>query len=585
MVRIWHRSVRWLSSVQVRIGISASVLLICAALFGVWYFWLEKRPPTCPGNFDLVIVGGEILNGLGGAPFKADIGIREGHLACIGTVDAARANQVIDGSGLEVAPGFIDVHTHIERNVPANSAPFLAPNFIRQGVTTIITGNCGRSFLDIGRFFKLLDLNHAQLNVATLVGHNTIRLHVMKESAAVPTQEQLNQMKALTRAAMHDGALGLSTGLEYIPGAFAKTDEIVELARTAADADGLYASHIRDEGPNGMAAIREAISIGERAGIHVHISHFKAQGPNQWGSAQLRLDLVTSAEQNGLVVSLDQYPYTASSTSIAVLVPSWLSEGGLSLARRRLSVADTRKRVRNEMLDQLRIAGWKDYSFARVAYYDFDHSFEGLTIADITRTRGELQSAKHQAKFTHTRFAPAIPTNRNNNESDLERQADTVIDIFSHGDAQMVFFNMNEEDVETIMKDPEVMFGSDSGVREENASVLPHPRGLGTFPRILGRYAREKHLFTLEEAVRRMTSLPAATFGLKDRGQIREGAWADLVVFDRNRVLDSATYDQPLSNPEGIYYVIVNGSLVLDKGRLTNSLPGLVIRGSQVRPR
>jgi N-acyl-D-amino-acid deacylase len=230
------------------------------------------------------------------------------------------------------------------------------------------------------------------------------------------------------------------------------------------------------------------------------------------------------------------------------------------------------------MLDQLRISGWKDYSFARVSYCGFDRSLVGLTIPEITRNREELPSAKGQPRLTHTRFDPVTAAKRSDNESELERQADTVIDLFSHGEAQMVFFNMNEEDVETIMKDPEVMFGSDSGVREESSVALPHPRGLGTFPRILGRYARDAHLFSMEEAVRRMTSLPARTFSLSDRGVIGQGYWADLVIFDRNNIIDTATYEKPLNHPAGVYYVIVNGSIALDPSGITSALPGMVIR-------
>jgi N-acyl-D-amino-acid deacylase len=520
-----------------------------------------------------VVAGAEIIDGLGGPAFKSDIGIRDKRVSCIGTFDLSKVTHVIDATGLTVAPGFIDVHTHVEPNVPTSSA-FQAHNFVRQGVTTLITGNCGRSFLDIGKLFHLLEKNGSQINVASLVGHNTVRFQVMKESASAPTQEQLNQMKALVKTAMRDGALGLSTGLEYIPGAFAKTDEIVELAKTVKENNGLYASHIRNEGMKGIDAIREAISVGERTGIHVHISHFKAQGPNQWGSAQQRLDLVRSAENQGLVVSLDQYPYTASSTGIGILLPSWVSEGGLSAARQRLGDPAKRKQIRDEMLDRLRELGWKDYSFARVAFFEPDRSLIGLNIVEIAQRKRDVHSAKGQAAIVPSKFDPS----KQFDESDLEREADVVIDIFSRGGAQMVFFNMSEKDVETIMEDPEVMFGSDSAVREEDASVLPHPRGFGTFPRVLGVYARQKHLFSIEEAVRRMTSLPAETFGLKDRGQIRPGFWADLVVFDRDRVVDTSTYDKPLSNPEGIYYVVVNGSLVLDNGRITKDEPGIGIR-------
>jgi N-acyl-D-amino-acid deacylase len=580
MIAIWHTLLRLLGSFRVQALVGGGALALCFGLFGVWYFLIRKQPPTCSGDFDLVVVGAEIIDGLGGPPYKSDIGIRNKRIACIGTADPTQARQVIDGNGLEVAPGFIDVHTHVERNVPTSAAPFLARNFIRQGVTTIVTGNCGRSFLDLGKAFRLLERNGAQVNVASLVGHNTIRLHVMKESARAPTRTQMNEMKALVRAAMRDGAIGLSTGLEYIPGAFSKTDEIMDLARTVKEANGLYASHIRNEGTNGAAAIREVLSIGRSTQIHVHISHFKAQGPNQWGSARTRLNLIKSAQQEGVVASLDQYPYTASSTSIAVLVPSWISEGGQGAMRQKLSDPATRKQLRTEMLDQLRSSGWKDYSFARVSYCGFNHTLVGLTIPEIAQTRGEVQPVKGPTKFTQTRFDRTRIANSLDSKSDLERQADTVIELFSHGDAQMVFFNMSDDDVETIMKDPEVMFGSDSGVREESSVALPHPRGLGTFPRILGRYARDAQLFSMEGAVRRMTSLPARTFGLSDRGVIRQGYWADLVIFDRNNIIDTATYEKPLNNPAGVYYVIVNGSIALDPSGITRALPGMVIRKS-----
>jgi N-acyl-D-amino-acid deacylase len=580
MTSLRHKA-GWLLSSRSRTLTILSIFALSLTLIGGWYFWRREQQPTCSGTFDLVVLGAEIIDGLGGPPVKADIGLRDQRIACIGTINPVNAKKVIDANGLAVAPGFIDVHTHVERNVPTN-APFLAPSFLRQGVTTVITGNCGRSFLDIGQLFKLLEINGADINVASFIGHNTVRLQVMHESAAVPGPEQLAKMKALIRGGMRAGALGLSTGLEYIPGTFAKTDEIVELAKVVRGNGGVYVSHLRDEGPKGEAAIREAISIGERAGVQVHISHFKVQGPNQWGSAQQRLDLVKSAAARGLRIAVDQYPYTASSTGLVVLLPSWLSEGGIRAASLKLSDPTTRRRVRDEMIEQLRALGWTDYSFARIAYCESDRSLVGLTIPEITQRRGDAHLAQTPVIYEQTTFGAAQGTRPSDNRSELEREADTVIDLYSHGGAQMVFFNMNEGDVETIMREPEVMFGSDSGVRDENASVLPHPRGSGTFPRILGVYAREKHLFSIEEAVRRMTSLPAATFGLKNRGRISPGYWADLVIFDRNRILDTATYDKPLSIPVGIDYVIVNGSIVLDQGVLTQSAPGMALRHNAV---
>ena len=555
------------------------IVLVTASI--VFLFWngLNKPAPNCDGEFDLVITGGEVVDGSGGAPISIDLGIRERRIACIGDLHGAKARSVIDATGLTVAPGFIDVHTHIERNVPQTGG-FLAPNFVRQGVTTVITGNCGRSFLEIGKFFRRIEANGSQVNVASLIGHNVIRSHVMKQRSDVPSNAEMAEMETLVETAMRDGALGVSTGLVYVPGTFAKTEEISSLARVVAKENGIYVSHLRDEGSKGREALEEAISIGREAGVPVHISHFKAQGPSEWGSAQSRLNLLRAASDRGVVVSLDQYPYTASSTGLAVLLPSWLSDGDLASAKRKLRDPATRKRVRNEMLAQLKRNGWKDYAFARIAYYQFDQSLVGLNIAEITQKRSgrasSLRAAIIRSGLTNTDGA-----NPPGDDDELGRQADIVIDLFSHGGAQMVFFDMIEDDVENIIKNPQVMFGSDSSVREENPAVLPHPRGLGTFPRILGVYARERGLFTFEEAVRRMTSLPAKTFGLKDRGLIKENHWADLVIFDRNRILDTATFEKPFALPVGVEYVIVNGSIVLDHHQFSKSLPGSAIRREQ----
>ena len=555
--------------------LSSLVLVLVSGLL-LFYIWRRshKPAPGCAGDFDLLIRGAEIIDGSGHPPFHADVGVNNKRIACIGDLSSAKAHIIIDAGGLTLAPGFIDVHTHVERNVP-QGVSFFAPNFVRQGVTTLITGNCGRSFLEIGKFLKQLETKGTQVNVATLIGHNTVRLQVMKQRNAVPTAAEMTAMESLVTRGMREGAFGLSTGLVYVPGTFAKTGEITRLATVVGREKGLYVSHIRDEGSRGVEALEEAISIGEKASAHVHISHFKAQGPKEWGSAQTRLDLLNAAKERGVEVSLDQYPYRASSTGLAVLLPSWVSEGEFASAKRKLDDPATRRHIRNEMLAQLKANGWNNYEFARIAYYKFDPAIVGLNIAEITQKR-EAESHAAHASVVPSKFGGE--KEKGGSESELERQAETIIDLFSHGGAQMVFFDMSEDDVETILKDPEVMFGSDSSVREDNPAVLPHPRGMGTFPRILGIYVREKNVLTIEEAIRRMTSLPAITFGLAERGLIRENNWADLVIFDRNKILDTATFDKPLSPPDGIRYVIVNGSLVLDQQNLTKSLPGMALR-------
>src|ERR1043165_4623812 len=561
-----------------KVTLALIVLVPVSLLFLLWNRY-PKPEPNCDGEFDLVITGAEIIDGSGGSSFMSDLGIRERRIACIGNLHGAKARSVIDANGLTLAPGFIDVHTHIERNVPQAGA-FLAPNFVRQGVTTVITGNCGRSFLEIGKFFRRIEANGSQLNVASLIGHNTIRSQVMKQRSSVPSQAEMAEMEKLVEIAMRDGALGISTGLVYVPGTFAKTKEISTLAKIVANENGIYVSHLRDEGSKGREALEEAISIGEETGVPVHISHFKAQGPNEWGSAESRLELVRAANKRGIAVSLDQYLYAASSTGLAVLLPSWLSDGDLDSAKQKLRDPATRKRIRNEMLAQLKRNGWKDYAFARIAFYQFDQSLVGLNIAEITQRRAGRTLSAHAA-IVRSAFPTSEPTSQASADDELGRQAETVIDLFSHGGAQMVFFDMSEGDVELIMKNPLVMFGSDSSVREENPAVLPHPRGMGTFPRILGVYVREKKLFSLEEAVQRMTSLPAKTFGLKDRGLIKENNCADLVIFDRNNIIDTATFEKPFSFPAGVEYVIVNGSIVLEHHQFSKSLPGAAIRREQ----
>jgi N-acyl-D-amino-acid deacylase len=559
--------------------LSLTLLLALGSLLTLVVTYRLRQPwPSCSQEFDLIISGAEVFDGSGEEPFVGDIGIKKQRIACVGILKGSSAKRIIDANGLSVAPGFIDVHTHIERNVPTNS-PFVAPNFIRQGVTTIITGNCGRSFLDIGKFLQTLEVNRSQVNVASLIGHNTIRQFVMKQASSAPSCDQLMQMSKLADQAMADGALGMSTGLVYVPGTFAKTDEILELVKPVARNNGVYVSHIRDEGTKGVEAIEEAIAIGQKTGAHVHISHFKAQGPKQWGTAQARLDLVKSARSAGQNVSLDQYPYKASSTGLAVLLPSWLSDGSLSTAKRRLNDPVIRSRVRSEMLAKLRDSGWTDYSFARIAYYQFDQSLVGLNIAEVSkRSRGVGPVSQH----VNLGDSPSTKGAKKD-DNELTRQADTVIDLFTHGGAQMVFFDMAEADIETIIKDSDVMFGSDSSVRGDDSFSIPHPRGSGTFPRVLGVYSRDKALFSTQEAIRRMTSLPAATFGIKERGYIRKDHWADLVIFDRNHILDTATYEEPLNSPNGILYVIVNGSIVLDGQVRTRSYPGTAIRHERAK--
>lgn len=527
-----------------------------------------RRPAVsaavCRGDFDLVVLGGTVLDGLGAARVRADVGVREGRVACVGSITQAGAARVIDASGLLVAPGFVDVHTHVERTM-TGARPFVAPNFVRQGVTTLITGNCGSSRLDVADELAQLERGGSQVNVATFVGHNSVRRSVMQRERRPPTPQEMGRMERLVADAMDGGALGLSTGLAYVPGIYAAREEVVGLARVAARGGGLYVSHIRDEGVNGFDAVAEAVAIGDEAGLPVHISHFKASGRSQWGTAPERLRLVDEALGRGRRVTIDQYPYVASSTSLDIMLPPWaLAEDRASVASR-LRDPQTRERVLADMLAQLRRGGWTDYAFARIAYCPSNLALNGMTIPEVAARAGAAGGARVQQVS-----AQAAP--------DAEAQARTILDIVARGGAQMIYTDMDEADVVTIMRHPDTMFGSDSSVRSDDTQAVPHPRGFGTFPRVLASYVRGSRTLTLEEAVRRMTSLPARTFGLRERGQLAPGFWADLVLFSEQAVADRATFESPLLPPAGISHVVVNGEVVFEGGRLTQAAPGKAIR-------
>jgi len=505
---------------------------------------VDARTPV----YDLLIINARIVDGSGNPWFRADVAIKDGRIARIGRVSAAAATRTIDARGQILAPGFIDVHTHVESiySLPA------AENFVRMGVTTLVTGNCGSSTTDVAEFLGRIKDKPLAVNLATLIAHGSVRRRVIGLEDRAPTPEELKQMEGLVEQGMKDGAVGLSTGLIYVPGTYAKTDEIVALARVAAKYDGLYATHMRNEGDKVADAIRESIQIGEQAGLPVEISHFKISNKKLWGQTPMTLGLVRDARARGLVVTVDQYAYTASSTSLDSRLPSWLRAGGLDEAKKRLADKATRERAISDTKDALKKSGFKDYSFAVVASYDVDKSFNGKSIAEITK----------QVK----------------GKSDVTSQIEQMLEMYEAGGAGMIYHGMDEADVKRIMQEPFTMIASDSGVRQVDESV-PHPRGYGNNARVLGRYVRELKLISLEDAIRKMTSLPAQTFGFRDRGLIREGFAADLVIFDDNTILDQATFDKPHQFPVGISFVIVNGAPVFENNQMTAARPGVALRG------
>jgi N-acyl-D-amino-acid deacylase len=497
--------------------------------------------------YDLVITNARVVDGSGNPWFRADVAVKGGRVARVGRVAASEGARSIDASGKILAPGFIDVHAHVEDIYEQPDAE----NFVRMGVTTLVTGNCGGSAVDVGKFLGRVRETPLSVNLATLVGHNSVRREVFGLANRAPSPEELERMKALVEQSMRDGAVGLSTGLIYVPGTYAKTDEVLELARVAARHGGVYATHMRNEGLRVEEAIRESIEIGERAGLPVQISHFKISAKKHWGRSDITLGLVREARRRGLPVTVDQYAYTASSTSLDSRLPDWVLEGGREEGKKRLADPAQRRRAAREMKDGLKRSGHKDFSYAMVASHRAKPEYNGKSIAEITRlARGK---------------------------KDVDSQIEQILELYSAGGAQMVYHSMSEEDVRLIMREPFTMIASDSGVRRFGEGV-PHPRGYGNNARVLGTYVRQLGLVTLEDAVRKMTSLPAQTFGFRDRGLVREGMAADLVIFDDASVADPSTFERPHQYAAGFSHVVVNGAVVLDAGRLTGARPGAALR-------
>ncbi len=533
-------------------------------------------------EFDLVIRNGLIIDGTGNPWFKNDIAIKDGKIVKIGKI-SDRGEIEIDARGMVVSPGFIDLHNHSDLTILAYPN---AESFIMQGVTTAVVGNCGLSMAPVnpenvdllkkylspflvrgfdygwdwrslGEFYSKVEKRGTAINLVPLVGHGTIRIAVKGFDPSEPTKEELEEMKRLLRESLEEGAFGMSTGLIYPPGSYAKTEEIIELAKVVKEYGGIYATHIRNEGRYLIEAVEEAIRIGEEAGVSVEISHHKASGKPNWGKVNATLRLMERARKRGVEVNCDVYPYTAGSTTITALLPTWVLEGGVDKMLERLKDREVRKKIKEEIEEDkmkgenfLKAAGWSGILISQCPLKEY----EGKTLEEILKEKGMLHDP-------------------------YEGFFDWLLEI--KGEATMVIFLMDEEDVKTVISSPLSSIVSDAWATSPAAGGKPHPRAYGTFPRVLGKYVREEKLLSLEEAIRKMTSLPAGKVRLQDRGLIRKGFWADLVIFDPNKIIDKATYQNPHQYPEGIKYVIVNGKIVVKEGKLTGERPGKVLR----RPR
>ena len=529
------------------------------------------RDLTC----DLLIKNGRIIDGSGNPWFWGDVAVRDGRIVVVGDAGDLTPRDVIDAAGLVVAPGFIDVHTHADTDL--YKLP-LAENFVRDGVTTIVTGNCGYGVKDVGEYFEKLRTNGVALNVATLIGHNTILREVKGDKAGELTPEQMARAKQIVRDAMEDGAVGMSTGLIYTPGAWSSTAEIVELQTVAASYGGIYASHMRSESNKVLDAIDEALTVGRLADCRVQISHFKLPrdvAATIGGDATVKR--VLAARAAGQEVWLDQYPYTASQTSINTLLPDWVLKDGADEAKRKLQDSETLKQVLADMKQSHEVGRKRtDMSFAVISSSRAVPTLVGRNVKEAA----QVMKLKRQSGATTEPVELLGASGERSKLPDvsMEDQYRAIVEIYLRGGASCVFHTMDETEVETIMACPLVAVASDSGVREFGVAQ-PHPRGYGTNARVLGKYVRERGVITLEDAIRKMTSLPATAFRFDDRGLLRAGYAADIVIFDPMTVSDRATFEKPHAYADGFTHVFVNAQLVLERGTMTGKKPGKPVLG------
>ena len=502
-------------------------------------------------SYDLILRNGRVVDGTGSPWYRADVAVRGDRIAAVGPALAGSARREIDVGGEVISPGFVDVHSHGERgifDVPS------ADNYLRQGVTTFIAGPDGSSELPLGPWLDSVAVLPRTVNVGSMVGQGTIRSRVIGSVNRAATAAEIERMKALAEEAMRDGAFGLSTGLFYVPGTFTPTEEVVELARVVGRLGGIHQSHMRDEASGIVESVRETIRIGEEGGLPTQITHHKVIGPGYWGASERTLRLVDEARARGVDVTIDQYPYTESATSIhAALLPKWAQEGGLQATRERLADAAQRARIRDETARIIELErGGGNPDNVVISSCSWDPTLAGRTLGDVVEMRGLEQS--------------------------LHGAAEAAFWLTEQGGCGGIFHAIGEEDLVRIMRHPATMVASDGGIIVFG-EARPHPRSYGTFARVLSQYVRARGILTLEEAVHKMSAFPAQRMGLQDRGLIRPGMAADVVVFDPARVEDPATFAEPHRYAEGFTLVVVNGEIVLEGGRVTDARPGRVLYG------
>jgi len=529
-----------------RITLQVSVaLLLLAGAFGI-----APRAQVA-ARYDLLFRGGRVVDGTGAPWVRADVAVKGDTIVLVAPRIDAAAARVVDAAGLVVSPGFIDIHTHARRGIFAVPT---ADNYTRQGVTTIYEGPDGSSPLPIKDFLAKVAATKVSPNFGTFVGQGSVREAVIGTVNREATPAEIETMRGLVRQGMLDGAVGLSTGLFYVPGIFTPTEEVIELAKVAGAMGGIHVSHMRNEAAGVLDSVRETIAIGEQGHLPTQVTHHKIIGVQNWGRSIDTLKLLYEARARGVDGTIDQYPYTASATSMSALFPPWALEGGRQDIVKRLQDQAARAKIKATVVENIKFdRGGGDPKNVSVSSCTWDPSLAGKNLADITRGRGM--------------------------EPTIENAAETAMYIIEKGGAQGIFHAIDEKDLVRIITCPLTMIASDGEV-PIFGQAAPHPRSYGTFARVLAVYVHDKGLLSLEEGVRKMTSLPAQAFGLKNKGLIKTGRDADLVIFDPARIQDGATFEEPLAPPEGVEFVLVHGQLAVEEGRITGERAGVVQRRS-----
>ena len=512
---------------------------------------VAAQTATGPESYDHAIAGARIVDGTGNPWYRGDVYIKGDTIAL---VDIARKNlpakHTLDGRGLVLAPGFIDIHTHARRailDIPT------AENYVRQGVTTLIEGPDGGSPVPLRAYLEQVLKVRTSVNFGAFIGQGSIRESVIGPNDRKATPEELARMLEITRQGMRDGAFGLSTGLFYVPGTFTPTEEETALAQAAGELGGIHISHMRNEAKNVVKSVLETIAIGENGSLPTQVTHHKIIGKGNWGASKDTLEAVAAARERGIDATIDQYPYTASSTGINALLPSWAQDGGRQATLKRLQDPETRAKIKAVVVENIEFdRGGGDPGNIQIAACGFDPSLAGKNLAQITAARG-------------------VPVTFGN-------AADTALDIIEKGGASAIFHAISEDDLLKILRDPNTMIGSDGEVIRFGVAA-PHPRGYGTFVRVLGRYVRDLKVITLQDAVRKMTSFPAQRLGLFDRGLVRPGMKADLVLFDEKEIADRATFENTHQYAVGVKAVLVSGEVIFDGKAMTAARPGRILKG------